>query len=302
MRAKKNYKNNLFIWLFSNPAILRELYNALAGTNYDESVKIEINTLQDVLFLDRKNDISFIIGNKIVVFIEHQSTINENMPLRLLIYITRLYEKIIESLGKNKIYREKLVKIPRPEFYVFYNGTADYPAEKVLRLSDAFESMGQKDDPPLELTVKVININKGKNKELEQKSTMLSDYAFFVKKTRDFFKELEPQKLDDKKAFQKAFNEAIEKAIHYCIENNILKDILIKFSSEVSSMLFTEWNLNDAKEAWKEEAWEEGMEEGREEGLEEGIRLMALNLKKTGMSYAQIAELSNLSLEEIERL
>jgi hypothetical protein len=274
MSINKEYKNNLFVWLFSNAVVLRELYNAIAGTNYGKDVKIEINTLQDLLFLDPKNDISFIIGDMIVVFIEHQSTINENMPLRLLIYVARLYEKIIERLGKKKIYREKMVKIPRPEFYVFYNGTADFPAEKVLRLSDAFEAIGDKEKLPLELTVKVININKGQNKELEQKSVMLSDYATFIKQVRDNLAELTSKgtpPTDNKKTDnKKQLDEAIKRAIHYCIENNILRDTLIQFGSEVSSMLFTEWNLDDAKEAWREEAWEDGLEIGMERGMERG--------------------------------
>jgi hypothetical protein len=274
MNANKKYKDTVFVQLFSNEIILREVYNAIAETNYDESVRIEINTRSDVLFQGRKNDISFVVDNRIVVLIEHQSTINENMPLRLLIYIVLLYEKIIELFGKKAIYREKLIKIPRPEFYVFYNGTEDYPPERILRLSDAFECMDGKESPALELTVKVININKGINKNLEQKSETLSGYIEFIAKAREILAELTGenthQAFDDKKLL----DEAIKRAIQYCKTNNILRDFLTKLGSEVNNMLFAEWNLDDAKEVWQEEAWEEGMEKGWGDGIDSFCELI----------------------------
>lgn len=105
MIVNTGYKDSTFVFLFNTEERLRELYNAIAGTNYDANTPLEINTLSDVLFKDRKNDVSFILDNKFIVLIEHQSTISENMPLRLLIYIARIYEKIIELKGKNAIYR-----------------------------------------------------------------------------------------------------------------------------------------------------------------------------------------------------
>ena len=116
--------------------------------------------IEQVLYKSFYNDIAMLIDNKIVILIEHQSTINENMPFRILEYITRIYEKITKS--KNKFGR-KLIHLPIPEFYVFYNGKEDFPTEKTLKLSDAFLSPEEKHgkilDFPLEITVKVVNIN-----------------------------------------------------------------------------------------------------------------------------------------------
>jgi len=81
--ANRKYKDSVFRSLFNNKARLLELYNAINGTNYQDESIIEINTLEDVLFSDMKNDISFTINKKTVVLIEHQSTINENMPLKV---------------------------------------------------------------------------------------------------------------------------------------------------------------------------------------------------------------------------
>ena len=136
MGVNSKYKDSFFSWLLSDPDTLRELYSAIKGVFLDPSIPIIINTLKDVLFMERINDISFEIAGKLVVLIEHQSTINPNMALRLLMYIARIYEKIIDS---EHIYSGKQILIPQPEFIVLYNGTDQYPDESVLRLSDSFK-------------------------------------------------------------------------------------------------------------------------------------------------------------------
>jgi hypothetical protein len=94
MKPNRNYKDSVFTKLFGHDKkIILELYNAIFDTNYGDDAQIEITTLDDALFMNRINDISFVINGKLVVLIEHQSTINNNMPLRMLIYIARIYEK-----------------------------------------------------------------------------------------------------------------------------------------------------------------------------------------------------------------
>ena len=105
MQTNKKFKSGVFSLLFSEPDLLRELYCALGGISLPPDAPGTINTLEDVLFMGFINDISFEIDGKLVVLIEHQSTVNPNMALRLLMYIGRVYEKIIE--GRN-IYSRKL--------------------------------------------------------------------------------------------------------------------------------------------------------------------------------------------------
>jgi hypothetical protein len=233
----KQYKASLFVALFNDEDRLRELYNALAGTNYGNDVDVSINTLEDVLFMERHNDISFTIGGRFVVLIEHQSTINLNMPLRCLLYIARIYEKLVDNKA---LYRERAVPIPVPEFYVLYNGTSPLPECQLLRLSDAFIGPAAREGvPSLELTVKILNINHGHNPGVLTHCAQLKMYALFVDKVREYGKTLPPE-------------EALKKAINYCINNDILRAFLEKHSSEVRNMLLTEWNWDDAKEVWKE--------------------------------------------------
>jgi hypothetical protein len=266
MSVNTGYKDSVFSFLFSDSDVLRELYGALEGVTVDPAVPITINTLSGVLYMEQYNDISFTIGNKLVVLIEHQSTINRNMPLRLLSYITRIYEQIIETGKKGALYRERLIKIPFPEFIVLYNGSKPYPERETLRLSDAFEDTGEikgagGDAPELDLMVKVYNINEGYNGELVRRCESLRGYSTFIAQVREY-QERAP------------LEEAMKDAIEYCIEHNILSAFLIKHSTEVINMLLTEWNIDDAKAVWQEEAHEEGMEKGMERERESILTLI----------------------------
>ena len=170
--ANRKYKDSVFVDLFSEDEKAKEnflsLYNALHGTNLKDTEQLKTVRLDQVLYMTFYNDVSYLVDNKIIVLAEHQSTINPNMPLRCLEYISRLYETLFESKEK---YSRKLLKIPVPEFYVFYNGEEPYPSDKTLKLSEAFIERGTETN--LELTVKVININrKNRHPVLENCRTM----------------------------------------------------------------------------------------------------------------------------------
>lgn len=178
MQPNAQHKDSVFSLLFSKPELLRELYGALEGVELPEGTPITINTLKDVLFMDRINDISFEIDGKLIVLLEHQSTVNPNLPLRMLLYIARLYEKTLK--GRN-IYASKRVPIPFPVFIILYNGKAELPDQMTLKLSDLFEQPGSllsaEREAMLELTVKVFNINHGKNKEVVERCQTLYQYT-----------------------------------------------------------------------------------------------------------------------------
>lgn len=268
MAANREYKDSVFSWLFSEPNTLRELYGALAGVTLSPDIPITINTLQGVLFKARVNDISFEIAGRVIVLIEHQSTINDNMPLRLLLYIARVYETIT---GEKDLYREKQIPLPVPEFIVLYNGTAPYPDEKTIRLSDAFRDPGElglarNDALSLELIVKVYNINHGHNGPILTRCKTLEGYSAFIAKVREY-----EQKL-------KVRDDAMRLAVKDCIEHNILKEFLETHATEVINMLMTEWNWDDAKEVW----FEEGLEKGRDQVftlIEQGYTLEQIKAK-----------------------
>jgi hypothetical protein len=270
MKANIRYKDSVFTKLFSDEQRLLELYNALTGSSYDSSAKIVINTLPDILFKDRKNDISFLLDDKLVVLLEHQSTINENMPLRFLIYVARLYENIVDM---DNVYRQQILKIPRPEFMVLYNGVEPYPDTGILKLSDAFETVENNDAVNIELIAPVFNINAGKNIEIAKKSKALYDYSTFIAEVRENEK-------------TRILAEAVKAAIKACVKKGILEDFLLENASEVFNMLTTEWNWDTALRVSKEE----GVEIGREEGMRLGQETI-LELVEQGYTAAQIKEI-----------
>ena len=175
--VNREYKDSVFTLLFGEKSNLIELYNAIFGTRYGSDTDIQITTLRSALFMEQVNDISFVIDGKVVVLIEHQATLNNNMPLRMLLYIARIYEKICDS---ENLYRTKRITIPRPEFIVLYNGKDEAPDMQTMRLSDMFAKYGEENPIELELEVKVYNINKGRNTEIAQRSATLDGYKDIV--------------------------------------------------------------------------------------------------------------------------
>jgi len=279
MKTNKNFKDSVFTALFGDPDLLRDLYNALEGVSLPPDVPVSINTLENVLYMDLYNDISFEIGGKIVVLLEHQSTINPNMALRLLFYITRVLEKMINSRTQ---YSKKRLSIPWPEFYVLYNGTDPYPDKMILRLSDLFEKpqdlgLPEKAHPLLELEVKVININKGRNEAIVNRCKKLAEYSEFIARIRTFSGEFGNK------------DEAIKKAVIYCQKHGILNEFLEIHGSEVLNMI-TEWNTEDA------------IAFAHEEGREEGLEIAARNALAKGLPIDVIHDITGLDLEAIKQL
>jgi hypothetical protein len=286
MNSNRRYKDSVISWLFSDTDALRELYGALEGAPLDPSVPNTVNTLESVLYMDQINDISFEVGDKLVVLIEHQSTINPNMALRLLMYIARIYEKLVEH--KN-IYSGKLIKLPWPEFFVLYNGLLPYPDESIIRLSDSFADLaasGISVPPDLELVVKVYNINNGHNEHIVKKSRTLIGYSAFVAKVREY------EKMPANK------EAAMKQAIRYCIDHDILKEFLQTNSSEVINMLLTEWNWDDYIAVQRAEAREDALAEGEARGEARGERRGGEAKTEEVLRYLN----EGYSMEDLKRL
>ena len=250
----RTYKDRLFKIIFEDKKELLSLYNALTGKNYQNPDELEINTIDDVIYMHLKNDMSFILDNWQNLF-EQQSTFNPNQPLRGFFYFADLYK--VKYFGK-KIYSTRLLKIPTPQYIVFYNGTANMPDKKELRLSDAFQQPTEQ--PDIEVVAHMLNINYGHNKELMERCRKLKEYAQFIDIIRHYLRENK----------QWSNEQAISKAIDDCIQNNILRDILQKERLRVMASILSEFDEVGYKEMIRQEAYEDAYEEGHEAGLEEG--------------------------------
>ena len=288
MPANRVYKDSVFSLYLSQPERLVEVYNAVAGTNYPLDTPVQINTLEDVLWKEQINDLSFVLDGQMVVLIEHQSTINENMALRMLLYGARVYEKMLPA---NAVYRRKRIAIPTPRFIVLYNGTEEYPEHQEQWLSQSF--IVEEDSPVLELKVDIYNINYNQSSQLIQKSKSLKEYSLFVHMVNVGISE------------GLAFGEAVTKAIRYCIAHDIMGEFLSKHGSEVENMLFTEWNMDEALAVTAEEARAEGEARGRVAGRIEGERSgleKAVRALDGVLSAEVIAEKLGLPLEYVQEI
>ena len=289
--ANRKYKDSVFVDLFSEDEKAKEnflsLYNALHGTNLQLSCPVENIRLDNVMYMNIINDVSCLVDNKIIVLAEHQSTINENMPLRFLQYIARLYEKLQAPADR---YLRKLSKIPTPEFYVFYNGREDYPEMITLKLSDAF--ITKPEQMPLDLEVKVYNINKSKGAEVLSRCKTLDEYSLFIEEVR-----IQTQ-LDSENGFTNA--------VKICIEKGILKEYLQRKSREVINMLIAEYDYDTDIAVQREEAGKIAFAKGISQGLSQGSHQKALEtarlMKQANCEIPFIEKMTGLSKAEVEAI
>ena len=277
IKSNREYKDSVFIKLFNEKEKIIELYNAIEETAYDEETEVDIQTIENILYGPFRNDMAFEIDNKFVVLVEHQSTICNNMPLRMLLYLARIYEKIVDI---SVVYRTKRVEIPCPEMYVLYNGKEDYPQESEMKLSDSFIVKGDKIN--LELKVKIININYEKESRILKDSPTLEGYSYFIHTIRQ----------NESKGMSR--DEAIKTAMEDCITKGILKEFLLNYGSEVHNMLFAEYDKEEALRIAKEEAREDGREEGMEKGREEERDILAKEMLRKGAEISFVIGVTKL--------
>ena len=255
-KLNTKYKDRLFRLIFHEKKELLELYNAVNESHYTNPDDLEITTIEDVVYMGMKNDLSFIIGEEMSLY-EHQSTFCPNLPLRGLFYFSSVYKAYTEPM-KHKLYSTSELKIPFPQYIVFYNGIDEKPERQELKLSTLFIENGRGKTPALECTALVLNVNYGQNKELMERCKTLKEYAQFIAIIR--------RNLVEGMKHQ----EAVEEAIDECIQNEILAEILRKNRSEIMNSILTEWDENEYREFLKEESWKEGHESGKLEGIQEG--------------------------------
>lgn len=248
------YKARLFAMIFSQKEELLGLYNAANGTSYTDPESLEINTLENAIYMSMNNDVSFIIDSRLSLY-EHQSTYSPNLPLRYLMYVVDLYSVITKD---ENLYGSKLIRIPTPRFIIFYNGEGKQPDFQILKLSDMFEIPAG--HPALELEAVMLNINPGHNEELLSKCKTLGDYSEYTARVRKYAKKME-------------LAEAVEKAITECISEGILSEFLEKNRAEAKRVSIYEYDEEKHIRLERRDAKEEGLVQGRKEGVTLGIKL-----------------------------
>lgn len=274
LRNNRKYRDVLFRYLFQEKKNLLDLYNALNGSTYQNPEELEVVTMEDVIFMKMKNDLSFMIGNTLNLY-EHQSTCNPNMPLRGLLYFAQQFEGLLASRNDD-LYGTGRVVLPTPVYIVFYNGSGMQTDNLMLYLSDSFSA--GRGSGCLECTCEVLNINRGYNQALMEKCHRLWEYSEFSSEIEENIKQGMRRE------------EAIHTAIDTCIEKGILKDILIRQKAEVLHMLLTEYDEKKHFRTLFREGKEEGIRQGREDHLREQIQKKLAKGKSVSEIAADLEE------------
>lgn len=271
VKVNRKYKDRLFRLIFGaeeNKKYLLSLYNAINHSAYENPDDIEITTLEDVIYIKQKNDVSFLLGSELSLY-EQQSSFNPNMPLRGMMYFADLYRQNLSG-RKRDIYSSTLVKLPTPKYIVFFNGAGCYADSMELKLSDAFEK--QDTSGRYEWTAEMININEGHNKELLEQCKALGEYSSFVSMIRKN-----------------------RETMDVAVKENYLDGFFKKHREGVIDVSLTEYNEEEFIENRKEEGRVEGRIEGRIEALLSNVVALMSNLK---MTFEQACEALGISAED----
>ena len=254
-----------------------ELYNALNNTNYTDPDALELNTLENVIFIKMHNDMSFLVDSQMTLY-EHQRTVNPNMPLRGFIYFSKLYQKYL-SKTEELLTKSTLIKIPNPNYIVFYNGDTERDEDYELKLSDAF--MFEDKRCKFEWTARVLNINKNKNLTLQKKCKPLYDYIQFTSRINE-----------NKKTM--SIEDAVDEAVEWACEQNLLEGYIREQKAEVKMDLLTEYDEEACIRGWRRD----GILIGRQEKAIE----TAKNMLKKQYPESDISEITGLPLEQVLEL
>ena len=288
-KSSRTFKDTFFRTLFHDNDRALELCNALEGTNFPKGTPVQFFSHETASLKQRNSDLAFVVNDQLLAMTEHQGSINPNMPLRYLPYIAEVLYTWLDK--KKDLYKNKLVMLPTPKFYVLYNGKEELQQD-ILRLSDAFKFKDKKFS--MEIEVKIINISFCVNNNVLKKSHSLEEYSYLI------------QRINENLNKGQQRDKAISTAVKHCIESGVLAEFLKENFMEVCDMLSWEVTYEEIMEARAEDAMEKGlekgMEKGMEKGLESGLLTAAMKFIEKGMSLQDVAGTLNLTESQIIKL
>jgi len=277
--TQRTYKDRLFKFIFGNEEYKEyalDLYNAVNGSSYEDVNELTFTTIDDILFMGMRNDVSFLVEANMTLY-EQQSSACPNMPLRGLIYFGRVYDSYLKTHALNP-HSRSLLPLPTPRFVVFYNGREARPVRQVLKLTDAVKSP---QESAVEVTAIVENINSDAGNELLNRCQVLGEYSEFVGMVNHNMK------------LGMERTEAITRAVDEAITKGILRDILIKHKAEVIGMSLTEWNEEEFGRTMYEDGVKDGYANGEKVGYASGEKAgEKVGEEKTVYSFVAAGDIS----------
>ena len=265
--AKHTIKDSVFTNLFQDKKYLLQLYKTLhpEDTQVSEDALSDI-TIHNIMTNDVYNDVGFMVGEKLLILTEAQTTWTENIAVRILIYLMVTYQDYIKKTKQN-VYRSKKIRLPRPELYVIYTGDRKERTEYISLADEFFE--GQKTF--LDAKIKVL-YGSGQG-------DIISQYVAFTKV------------YDEQRKLHGRTRKAVTETIRICKDKNVLKEYLEEREKEVENIMLA---MYDEKEILREYIESERYDTEKE---------MAVQLLKEGLPVEQIARCSSaLSIDELRML
>ena len=282
----EKFKDSLFTKIFSMPEHFKSVYGAILDKDISDK-EVELFNNEPMLTVDIRNDVAMLVEDRLIVFIEHQSTVNNNMPLRMLWYTSIAFKRFIKD-ELQTVFSTKQIALPTPEFYVFYAGAKPWRKD-FLKLSDAYKNFSK--SPMLDLKVEVINM-RDETHPVMKKCKEATIYIELI------------EKIENLMQYGKSRDDAITIALEEISKKDTpLHNFLTNCELEVKNMINYQLTLEEVAEhaarIRQQEYYEDGKLEGKKEGKREGKRETAQNLINMGLSIEQVAQGTGLTEAEV---
>lgn len=312
---KRTIKDSVFTNLFQDRKYLIQLYQALHPEDRETTVdELKDITIRNVLTDNIYNDLGFMVGSRLMILVEAQSTWTVNIIIRAFLYLAQTYHEYLMRTKQN-LYKGRKVQMPVPEIYVIYTGDRKERPDEIS-LSQEFFS-GQE----CSIEVKVKMIYDGKEGDI------INQYVLFTKVCGEQI------------ARHGRSRKAVLNAIRICKDRNVLREYLESREKEVMDIMMLlddeeeitrmyieseieegiqkgiEREMQKSIEQGMQKGIEQGMQKGIEQGMQKGIQQgMQKGIQETqietarrmledgGLSLEKIARFSNLSIEIVKQL
>ena len=229
---------------------------------------ITVITLDSQLLNQQYNDLGFMVGRRLIILVEAQSTWSENIVLRVLLYVTWTWFKYIKR-NKLDIYDGEKLDLPEPELYVIYTGKGEKP-DKVTLSGSIFG--GRNTCIDCEVTV----LSNGKDGDI------ISQYVRFC------------HVFDEQVKTHGRTRKAVEETIRICQSEDVLKEYLERQREEVLDIMD---ELFERETVIKMYGWSE-RRKAREDRDREKIETM---LRK-GLTPEQVADYGDYPIELVHEV
>ena len=257
--------------MFQDKKYLIQLYQALHPEDKDVTEdKLTDVTIENVLTDNIYNDLGFMVGNRLLILVEAQSTWTVNIIIRALMYLIQTYHNYFERT-KQSLYKSKKVQIPMPELYVIYTGDRKTKPSEISLSQEFF------DGKECYLDVKVKMIYDGKEGDI------INQYILFTKVCNEQI------------ALYGRTQKSILEAIRICKDRNVLREYLESREKEVVDIMMVLYDNEEIMRSYIESEVYEAI-------YEANIKMAKRMLLKKKYSLEEIADCAELPLEVVKEV